>query len=204
MAPFVPHLCEEIWERIGEGGKGGSGLISGATYPEPQGSWVRPDAERTEAYIMGAMEDVAQIRKMVKGEVGKVVFYTAPPWKWDIREAAIEMILRQAEEGKEGKGVDMGSLMKLPAVQEQLGVRGKETSRFVGGLVKELNSRRSELAGMTEERMDEKAVLAGASRFLAGEFGLEVSVYMADEEGRYDPKGKAVAAAPMRPAIYLE
>jgi leucyl-tRNA synthetase len=40
--------------------------------------------------------------------------------------------------------------------------------------------------------------------FLAEENGVPVEVYDCDEEGIYDPQGKAKAAIPGRPAIYLE
>ena len=51
---------------------------------------------------------------------------------------------------------------------------------------------------------DERALLSSAASFLSEETGLPVEVYGADDEGLYDPQGKAKAASPGRPAILLE
>ena len=150
---------------------------------------------------MGVMDDVAHIRKLVKGEAGKVVIYTAPEWKWEVRDAALELAL---EARSEGKGLDMGALMKLPAVRELLKEKGKSAGKFAGALVRELNSRRSELESVKEARLDEKKVLDEGRDFLEKEFGLTVRVFGAEEDGRYDPKGKSGVASPMRPAILME
>ncbi len=55
-----------------------------------------------------------------------------------------------------------------------------------------------------EVQWDEGAALCGARDFLAKEFGCRVDVFAAGEDGMYDPVGKAGAAAPYRPAIYVE
>jgi leucyl-tRNA synthetase len=51
---------------------------------------------------------------------------------------------------------------------------------------------------------DEYALISNAIGFLPEEIKLPVEVYSADTEGVYDPANKARAAAPGRPAIYLE
>ena len=122
---------------------------------------------------MQLMEDVAHIRKMVKGPLAKVVLYTAPQWKWEVREAAIDAAAGAAAGGK---GLDMGAVMKLPAVQERLKDQGKQVSKFAGALVKELNRRRSELEGLRDRRMDEEAILKEAAPFLRRELGAGVEV----------------------------
>jgi len=72
-----------------------------------------------------------------------------------------------------------------------------------------------------ERNVDEGAVLRSAGDFLEREFGCTVDVYAFGEEaggndvsdgrltrsvdkGVYDPMGKSKAAAPYRPAIYVE
>jgi len=52
--------------------------------------------------------------------------------------------------------------------------------------------------------VDEGAVLRSAGDFLEREFGCAVDVFSFGEEGAYDPVGKSKAAAPFRPAIYVE
>ncbi|HIJ16162.1 MAG TPA: hypothetical protein HA364_00065, partial [Thermoplasmata archaeon] len=52
--------------------------------------------------------------------------------------------------------------------------------------------------------IDELDVLKGASQFLGGQFGCDVSVYTADDPARADPKGRARFARPGRPAVYVE
>ena len=52
--------------------------------------------------------------------------------------------------------------------------------------------------------LDETALLQSAKDFLTSELGLEVSVYSADDQDKYDPQDKARVAVPGRPGIFLE
>ncbi len=188
MMPVTPHVAEELWEIAGF-----NGLVSEAQLPEADA--VSPAAEYGEVFLQNVISDVNEIKKMAKGDITKAVIYTSPAWKIGIVKDAIAM-------AKEGK-LTPPDLIKKCMADENLKRMGKEVSNFASKTAVDLKR------GSIEDReaiigMDERAFLDSAKDFIAAEVGLEVQVFSADDEGRYDPAGKAKIAAPGRTAIYLE
>ena len=188
MMPVTPHVAEELWEIAGF-----DGLVSEAQLPEADA--VSPAAEYGEVFLQNVISDVNEIKKMAKGDITKAVIYTSPAWKIGIVKDAIAM-------AKEGK-LTPPDLIKKCMADENLKRMGKEVSNFASKTAVDLKR------GSIEDReaiigMDERAFLDSAKDFIAAEVGLEVQVFSADDEGRYDPAGKAKIAAPGRTAIYLE
>ena len=195
MAPFAPHVCEELWERLGK-----EGFVSLARWPEPDEAKIDLEAEEGEELVRAVLEDLGEVIKVLKvGKPRRVCLYVASPWKWKAYLRALET----AREGRPDIGAIMRSLMQDP----ELKARAKEVASLVKQLVKDImdtspeeRERRLELG-----RLDEMAVLKEASAFLAKEVGAEeVLVFREDDPGRYDPKGRAKLARPYRPAIYVE
>ena len=189
MMPVTPHVAEEMWAAAGF-----EGLVSAAQLPEAGDSF--PVAEYGEDLIRSVLEDTNEVRKMAKGEITKAVLYTTPAWKKGILNDAIAM----AEAGT----LSIPDLTKKCMQDEELRKKGKETSEFVKKTAldvqrtSDIGSKKA-MAGLDEETFLKSAVL-----FLSAELGLEVTVYGADDENRYDPVNKARVAAPGRVAIFLE
>ncbi len=188
MMPVTPHVAEELWEIAGF-----EGLVSEAQLPEADA--VSPAAEYGEVFLQNVISDVNEIKKMAKGDITKAVIYTSPAWKIGIVKDAIAM----AREGK----LTPPDLIKKCMADENLKRMGKDVSNFASKTAVDLKR------GSIEDReaiidMDERAFLDSAKDFIASEVGLDVQVFSADDEGRYDPAGKAKIAAPGRTAIYLE
>ncbi|MCD4807332.1 MAG: leucine--tRNA ligase [Methanococcoides sp.] len=193
MAPFTPHICEEIWEAIGHTD---NDLISLADYPQYDESLVDTQAEFTEELISGTLSDVDEIIRVTKLTPKKAILYTSPEWKMETFKKALSM----QKEGKLNPGVLIKDLMSDPEMRSH----GKEVPKFAQKVV-------SDITAMNEEKfdtlsnfdLDEKIALEENQEFFKNELGCPVEIYSADN-AEYDPENKARFAYPLRPAIYLE
>ncbi|MFH1544823.1 MAG: leucine--tRNA ligase, partial [archaeon] len=80
MAPFAPHLCEELWERIGE-----KKFISVASWPKAEEKKIDRKVETEEEFIQRVMEDVKKIKELSRIEKPKkITVFVAEEWKWKV------------------------------------------------------------------------------------------------------------------------
>ena len=114
----------------------------------------------------------------------RICLYLSPSWKYDIYRMALE------EERP-----DVGTLMKKSMSDPEMRQYGKAVKNYVLELVKNRP---------VESKVDEGSVLRCSKDFLEKEFGCSVDVFGFGEEDAHDPVGKAKAAVPYRPAIYVE
>ncbi|MEM2906287.1 MAG: leucine--tRNA ligase [Candidatus Bathyarchaeia archaeon] len=192
MAPFTPHLCEELWPLIG-----GEGFISVAEWPRYDAARVSSAAVAGEELLRGLMEDTASILKATGIRPRRICYYCAAAWKRRIYVAAAEIAK---------SGGDLSSLMKRIMQDTAIRAKAKAAAKVAETALTDARKlsaeeRESWTAATT---IDEVEVLRRASSFLADEFKAEVVVYDEEEEGRYDPAGKASQAKPRRPAIFIE
>ncbi len=191
MAPFTPHLCEEIWEAMGH-----ENLISFAQYPLYNEDLIDKGAELAEELVKNTLDDIEEIVRVTRMTPEKVYLYTAPAWKNETTKCACEMQV-------EGS-LEVGTLIKALMSNPEMKRFGKEIPKFVQKLIPELKSGGAEryqaVAGM---EMEEKALLEEATVFLEKEIGCPVDVQSADKP-EYDPEKKTRFAEPLRPAIYIE
>ncbi|HDI01707.1 MAG TPA: leucine--tRNA ligase, partial [Candidatus Bathyarchaeota archaeon] len=195
LAPFAPHVCEEIWERMG-----GEGFVSLAPWPEPDEAKVDLAVEEAEGLIRSLLEDAREIMRVLKVEKPKrICLYVASDWKWD----AYLKVLEAARAGRPQLRELMRSLMSEPGMR----ARAKEVAelaKWALGDVLELSAEERERRWKVG-KLDELAILRDAAGFLARELGAEeVLVFNEEDEARYDPANRARLAKPYRPAIYVE
>lgn len=174
MAPFTPHIAEELWKKLG-----GDGFVSLAKWPEPVEEWWNETIELEEEYIKALIEDIKEIISVAKLENARRAYiYTAEEWKWRVAEIVAE---------KKDFKAAMSEVMKDPEMRK----RGKEVSKLIQKLVKE---RAFEL-----KRIDEEKALRQAKAFIERETGLEIIINPEEDKG-----GKKKQAMPMKPAIFVE
>jgi leucyl-tRNA synthetase len=193
LAPFAPHICEEIWELVG-----GEGFVSLSSWPTPDKSKIATEAEENESLIMNLSEDTQNIIKATRITPKKICFYVAAPWKWKV-------YLRILEKSKHVE-VKLNELMKEFSAEEDLKEKLKEISKFVSKIVTDTNKvpekRRENILKI--KVFNEKEAIEDAKDFLRERFNAQIAVYDEEDVGRYDPRQKAMMSMPCRPAIYIE
>jgi leucyl-tRNA synthetase len=193
MAPFSPHISEEVWEQLGRGG-----FVSSARWPSPEEFKKNMRAELIEEMIQHTIQDVNSIVHVTQISPRRIILYTAADWKW----RSWLMLLEGLQSGLSDAKTVLRRLASDPALRERM----KEVSDYIQAVLKEA----VQTAPDVRERLlaagviDEFDALHGASEFLSRELKAEVAVYMEDDDSRYDPKGRALLAKPHRPAIYVE
>jgi leucyl-tRNA synthetase len=193
LAPVTPHICEEIWEKIG-----GEGFVSLAKWPKFDEKKVNVQAEENESLIMNVLEDTTNILRVIKITPKKICYYVAAPWKWKVYLKALEKSISTQ--------IALGDFMREMMADSDLRVMGEKVAKFTRGVLEEIKKmpeeerRRLLKVGIIKE----EKVLKGAKEFLKQEFGAEIEAYTEEDPQRYDPKKRAQTAKPHRPAIFVE
>ncbi|GAB6102678.1 leucine--tRNA ligase [Thermococcus atlanticus] len=174
MAPFTPHISEELWEKLG-----GEGFVSLAKWPEPVPEWWNETIEAEEEFVKSLIEDIKEIIRVAKIEDAKRAYiYTAPEWKWRVLEVVAEK--------RDFKGA-MTELMKDPEMRKH----SKEVSRLIQRLIKE--------RAFDVKRISEEKALREAKDFMEKELGVEIVINPEEDKG-----GKKKQAMPLKPAVFVE
>jgi leucyl-tRNA synthetase len=71
LSPFVPHIAEELWEKIGN-----KGFISLAEWPKADERKINEEFDKEEQIVEKTVADVLNILKIVRGE--KIYIYALP------------------------------------------------------------------------------------------------------------------------------
>ncbi|MEJ5292386.1 MAG: leucine--tRNA ligase [Candidatus Methanosuratincola sp.] len=191
MAPFAPHICEEIWEKFGK-----EGFVSVAPYPSADQSLIFELDEITEDLLKSLVYDTAEIIRVTGISPTKIIYYTSPKWKWELYIKALSAL----ESGVDPKSL-IRELMKDPDIRK----RGGEAAKFINAIsscvVTIPKEDRKKI--LRSSGIEETAFIGECVGFLQEYFKCKVEVQSADSP-KYDPKGKAGQASPLRPAIYVE
>ena len=174
IAPFMPHIAEEIWETLG-----GKGFVVDAEFPKGSEKMVDSKLEMGEELVSSVRHDVEKIGERIGAKPKKVFVYVPAAWKFEAYNLMKEKknLKELIEFGKKGK------------------LNMEEVSRFGKGLMGKVHSLSEVLPSE-----DEYASLHDAASFLSKELGAEVTVRKEEEGGH----PKASNAMPGKPAIVLE
>ncbi len=193
LAPVTPHICEEIWEKMGR-----KGFVSLAAWPKPDKAKVDISAEEDEALIRNMLEDTLNIFRATSITPTKICYYIAAPWK--------RIVYRKALEKSVSAKIVQSELVRELMKDADMKKLSKPVAKFVVQIVDEVNrmpnerKRRQLKVGI----IDENKTLKGADAFFKREFDAEICVYNEEDPDCYDPKKRAQLARPYRPAIYIE
>ncbi len=172
LSPIIPHICEELWEKIG-----GSGFVSLANWPEPDKRKIDENAERAEELVNQTLEDIKEIRKIVKIEPKQINIYVSPEWKYEVYSAAL----------KKPKNI-VQEIMKIETIKKQ----GSNAVKYAQSLAaKQLVEQLSQ--------SEELEALKDAEEFFSKELGVTVKVVKAEE----NKSEKAQRAEPGKPGIEI-
>jgi leucyl-tRNA synthetase len=193
LNPFIPHLCEEIWEKMGY-----DSLVALEDWPKEDQALIRKDSEELESIIQAVLEDVQNIIKVTGIDPSEIHFYTADGWKWKIYKRALEL----KNEGK----LDVGTLIRNAFKDDENKARVEQVPSFARGVVDELQKIPRETLEIRLKlgTVNEVKLLQDAAKFFRKEFNAEIKVGGESDPWIEDPADRAKRARPYRPAIYVE
>jgi leucyl-tRNA synthetase len=193
LAPFAPHICEELWSAAGK-----ETFISLAEWPRVDEEKVDLLAEERENLLNELIDDTSNVLRATKISPKRVCYYTANSWKRQVYHS----ILVKSVQGE----VKVNEVMKELSKDSSLRQNMKAVAGFVPKVIKTLSrmpsERKERLAKI--EIAGEKEFIESALGFLEGRFDAEVAVYSEEDPARFDPKHRAALAVPGQPAIYIE
>jgi leucyl-tRNA synthetase len=177
LAPFIPHVCEEVWE------KSGKGLVSAAQWPEPDNSKINEKVELMENSVVGLEADIKKVIELAKITPKKISVFVAPEWKRTVYGKAKEI---------KNANLLIKEVMQDPEVKK----RGQEAVTYVQYLGKHSQELSPVMLGSSEELN----ALKDAKEYLEKTFSAG-SVFE-NAEASSNPKAKS--AVPLKPAIFVE
>ncbi len=192
MAPFAPHICEEIWERMN-----GQGFVSNAPWPTCDENSIDLNAEATENVVKSTMEDTQHLLQAIKTKPKRIYYYTASGWKWEAYLHALKVASNK---------MDRGTFMKELMNKSSLKAHSKNLASFASRVFEQVSKTAPELNDSRAKAgtINELEVLKGSREFYSRQFNAEVEVYAEEDQERHDPKNRAALAQPYRPAIFIE
>jgi len=193
LSPFAPHIAEEIWEKLGN-----SELASKSAWPSSVGIEIDSKSIQTETLLKSIIEDINNILKVTKISPKKITVYTAEQWK----SKAYNSILKNVLDGQTNIGIIIKSLIANKET-EQI----KKDPDFVKKTLNDILSEPVELrkGRMNIGQIDEKQIISSElSSLVKNDYNVELSVFSESDSEKYDPKNKAKAARPFKPAILIE
>lgn len=177
IAPFAPHIAEEIWHAI----KKDSGFVVNASMVLSDTRVINNRLEMREEFIAGIIKDVERISSLTGTKPKKAILFVAVEWKYDAYEIA------RAEKNFE-------SAMKKCMHDPSLKSNAAELAKFIKQLGKNIFSLKEVL-----KPNEEMETLSKAREFIAEQLNLEVEINFEN-----DSYQKAKNAIPGRPGIVLE
>ncbi len=180
LNPVIPHLTEEIGEKLGY-----KQYVSLMKWPESSKEEYDDVAELIEDSIVSFIDDVKNVLNVIKEKPTKITIVIADQWK---RELA-----RLVEENKSLRET-------IRILRDKYGLRGKEKEIVAAyNMLKKNKIPGSWRIGLEEEM---KGYMEAAS-YIARKTGLEVEI-LSEQEARANSVPKADKALPLRPAFYIE
>ncbi|MFX1599634.1 MAG: leucine--tRNA ligase, partial [Promethearchaeota archaeon] len=173
----MPHLCEELWEIAGN-----ENFISMETFGDFNKKYIDNDLEREFEFISIVIEDIINIKKIVKSEkTNQIYLYTAPEWK----HKALDIIFSVKN--------DFNSILGELKKDKDLKIDNQLTNYIKNQL---------------KDRVWEKKIPRVENEVaLLNQYKLYIEKRVNNPiiiNSEYDPKQRANRAKPFKPALYIE
>lgn len=193
LAPFAPHICEELWEKMGM-----RGYVSLARWPTIDQSLLDYKAELSEYLVKTVIEDTSEILKVTGIQPKHVYYYIAPTWHWQI----LNEVLKLSKEGK----LDVKAIIRQVISKPEIKTKGGEAAKAAQKIVQHVQTLSPEIieALSLAKEIDEHKVLVENTDFISSLFKCRIHILKCEEKPLYDPRNKAQYALPLKPAIYIE
>ncbi|PIN76038.1 leucine--tRNA ligase [Candidatus Woesearchaeota archaeon CG10_big_fil_rev_8_21_14_0_10_37_12] len=181
LQPFTPHLCEEIWQKIGK-----QGFISHTHWPTYDENKINPEIEQTETLMIQIIDDINHVLKLAKiDKPTNITFFVAENWKYDLFKKIQELI-------KETRDIKQ--------IMQSVTANHKEHAKESAGLVQKIVKDPSKLPAHVSVQDTEHQNLIDATKFLKEHFRCTINIVKEQES----KESKAKQAMPGKPAILVE
>ncbi len=190
MAPYVPHIAEELWHRIGN-----NTLVVNERWPTYMENEVDVEAELSVEFVKTLINDVREIGRLVKE--GKVLYLYVTSKE---RYADLINVLRYVAEGRSLNDI-IKDLSKAISPKE-LSERVRKIKRLYE-LAISLRPEVRELI-MSSGGVDEGYVVNSLANYIKASLNVnELHTYYTDDVNAPDLGGKKRLALPFKPGIYV-
>ncbi len=178
LAPFTPHLCEELWHTLG-----GKGFVSVARWPEYDKNDTDLEAEMSEGLVQQVLDDVENIQKIAGIKPKKIALFVAEDWKFNV----YGVMLRN-----KNKSINeiTNEIMRSDARKY-----GKATLNFIHSAYRKINELKTVIP-----RKSQLEILEEAKGFMQRETNCTIEITDASKSENQ----KARQATPQKPGILLE
>ncbi|MCJ7450409.1 MAG: leucine--tRNA ligase [Candidatus Nanohaloarchaeota archaeon QJJ-9] len=183
MAPFIPHIAEELWNKLGN-----SEMISIGEWPEIDEGRIDREVEYGEELVKETIDDIKEIGELVD-DYSEITLILATDWK----RKAVKVIKEEFEEKGE---IRIGEVMDRITSIKELKPRRKEISE----ILKDYKHNPGKLPNKSIGIKREKEIFEEAKGFISEKFDAEVKV----EPEEISSHEKARRAIPGKPAIVLD
>ncbi len=181
LSPFMPHTCEELWEKIG-----GSGFVSVAEWPKYDKKLIDEKAEVLDQILSQVIGDINEIIKLVDKKPDTIKIFISESWKYKLID-----IIREAKDKRDFKAITKQA-MNVPAIKKH----GSEAVKIIQTVTRDL----SKVVPIKISQKDEYSFFTESKDFIEREFECKVEIIKA-EDAIYDKKAKS--ALPGKPGILL-
>ncbi|MCK5040188.1 MAG: leucine--tRNA ligase [Candidatus Aenigmarchaeota archaeon] len=175
LSPFTPHLAEECNEMLGN-----KNYMSVRGWSVLNDKFIDYELIKKYDFIDSVIEDINEVRKIVRGDLKKVNLYIAPEWKYFAFNKAV---------GVEDKAQLFGVLMGEDRVKKY----GKEAADYIKYMQKNPPLKKA-------DRKSEWDILKEEVAYVSKCVGLEIKVLDSVE---FEGNLKAGRAQPGKPGIEL-
>ena len=181
MAPFTPHVCEELWEMIGF-----KGFVSLAEWPKYDESMIDEKAEGSEKMLDNVRKDIAYLLNLIKIEKPKkLTLFVSEKWKYKF----FKELKKEIEKTRDIKSIMKAIIPKF-----------KENSKIVSKLIPLIVKNPGRIPLVILDQDTEFNVLQNSKKLFEDEFKSAVEIFIAEDS----KQAKAKNAMPGKPAIVVE
>ena len=180
MNPITPHLSEELNDS--------KELVSASLWPKVEEKKISKEAEASEELIrttLDGMRNVLNLAKLQKPK--KFTFFISEEWSYEL----FNLISKEIKVTR-----NVGEIMRRVLEEEKMKIKGKEVSRIVMSLLKDV----SKIPVIVTSQKEELAAIKEAKAFFEREFECKIEIIRAEDSQH----PKAQSAMPGKPGILVE
>ena len=183
MGPFTPHICEELWEELGN-----KPFCSLEKWPEYNQKKIDSKLEAAEEIINRIIADITNVLKLIKIEKPKKInLIISPKWKYQF----MKIFKKEVEKTRDFKTL-MYAFTKDPDLKQH----AKDISKLIPSLLKDASKIPQEILSQDIEFKN----LEDSKQSLEKEFNCTIEIEIAEQS----KQEKAKNASPSKPAILIE